>query len=183
MSHDFADCAPPDWTHASNPVLAEAMVSAARTVWAIISEAERMGFHRANCCNSEDPDDLAAAIAYRDKVFTQMQTDRRRYAKHAAQVLDFAEKIDLQVVEPSPGEVVTLVVFRVADEMALGTDVPPASRLRRGIVHCDRCREKCWLDPISHGKAIPVPVCVRCFDPRVGQALDEASAKRKSARS
>lgn len=174
--HDWPDCRVAVVGIADDAVLAELFNAAAQRVFHTLPPADRRALHSFHCRGNTNDYNRAVVDRVTAAIRDQAVADQQRHAGNARQVLEFIERAGIEVLDPRPGEKIIVAVIRVRDSIALGDDPPPALAARRGITRCTRCGENCWLDPLSHGEAIPEPVCLRCLDPRLDHMISEAVA-------
>ncbi len=182
IPHHFTVCRPALVAlDGMDPVETEAISAAVQRVWATINDPGRRLYHEFTCLEVRSPIHLAFLSVFHKRVRDQVIADQERHRRNAAGVLDMIEKVGVVVKDPEPGQEVTVAVNRVADSMALGDDPPPYIAVRRQIVHCSRCGENCFSDPVTYGQGSPTFVCMRCLDPKVSEALDIAVANAQAA--
>ena len=182
--HPVADCRPalvkldggPD--NDEETAHTEAYNAAIQRVWAALNANARQLFHEFVCLDKKTPVHLAFMSVLEARIHRQVEEDAARHADNARKVLDAMDTLGMKTLDPQPGQEIMVVVSRVADALVLGDDPYPALAARREIVHCSRCGENCFFDPKACGQAIPLPVCIRCMDPRVSAAMDKVIADR-----
>lgn len=180
-SHPWRECLPPPPTF-TNPFVdaptRELYRAATGRAWIRFDRPSKRLFHELVCLGRHTAERRAAVNRFSALVEAQAKADFERHRVNAGKVLEMMEQLGVTTKDPEPGEKVTVAVMRVTDSMAMGDDPYPELALRRTIVGCSVCGTNCWLDPNSHGQAVPIPTCLRCLDPKVGELLDKAITKQ-----
>jgi hypothetical protein len=164
VEHTWRECRPTVLTvPGDDPESTEALRAATQRVWVRTPPQQKRMIHQHLCLDRKGADQRRAWAAFVTAVDEQARADHARHAKHAGQILDFMEQAGAQTLTPEPGQEIVVAIMRVADSMILGDDPPPRLALRRQIVNCSECGEKCFLDPLSYEPATPIPVCLHCL--------------------
>jgi hypothetical protein len=180
--HEWQLCRPTVHLQDADPDMVELFNTAAQRVWDRLPPADRRAFHSYTCLNNHNAYNSEVVHRINQAIQDQALADTRRHQENARSVLNFAERVGMEVYTPRAGEEVKIMVTRVRDSLLLGDDPPPWVARRRTIVACTKCGEDCWLDPLSYGEATPIPVCMRCLDPEIDKLIEQEIAKTRRSK-